>query len=163
PVDLKLVLTRAADQKEMAELALEIQEITTRDPGRVIKEVFTDTAGNAPLIGLEGKPITHAFTAKLAATGETPVDVKNVPVPARFGTYALILVSGGKRQFLATVCRVPQPRPYGKLENVPIFGEGQMFNEIELVETRAKQYARMGVRGWRSELSWNEDADGKIN
>ena len=28
------------------------------------------------------------------------------------------------------------------------------------VEERAQIYARMGIRGWRSELSWSEDAQG---
>jgi len=35
---------------------------------------------------------------------------------------------------------------------VPILGEGQMLGPAEMLETRAMQFYRMGVRGWRSEL-----------
>ena len=72
-----------------------------------------------------------------------------------------MLTRGPKRQFLATLCRVPKPREYGRIDNVPIFGEGQMLNPAEMMETRALQFYRMGVRGWRSELGWRESADGK--
>ena len=58
PVDIKLVFAKGKDQGEVKEFAIEIQEITTRNPEARIKEVFTDTGGNAPLIALEGKPIT---------------------------------------------------------------------------------------------------------
>ncbi len=38
-----------------------------------------------------------------------------------------------------------------------------MMEPAELLETRAAMYHRMGVRGWRSELGWNEEADGKCD
>lgn len=163
PVDIKLVLTKGGENGELKDFAIEIQEITTRDPEAKIKEVFTDTAGNAPLIGLEGKPVTQPISVTFGGDATTAVDVKGLPVPERFGTYALVLTRGDKRQFLATVCRLPKPREDGRIDNVPIFGEGQMMGPAEMIDTRAKQYARMGVRGWRSELSWSEDESGKYN
>jgi hypothetical protein len=162
-VDIKLVFTKGQDQGEVKDFAIEIQEVTTRDPEARVKEAFTDTGGNAPLIGLEGKPVTHPITVRFGEQAETAFEVKGLPVPARFGTYALVLTRGSKRQFLATVCRVPKPRDYGRIDNVPIFGEGQMMKPAEMLDTRAKQFYRMGVRGWRSELSWSEDADGRYD
>jgi hypothetical protein len=163
PVHVKLVFAKGTDQGEVRDFAIEIQEITTRDPQARIKEAFTDTGGNAPLLGLEGKPIMHPIAVRFDAKPETAFEVKGLPLPARFGTYALVLVRGAKRQFLATLCRVPKPREDGRIDNVPIFGEGQMMGPVELVETRAVQYQRMGIRGWRCELGWNEEADGKCN
>lgn len=159
-VDIKLVFAKGQDQGEVKDFAIEIQEISTRDPEAKAKGGFTDTSGFAPLLGLEGKPIVYPITVSFGAEAQTAFEVKGLPVPQRFGTYALVLTRGATRQFLASVCRVPKPREYGHLENVPIFGEGQMMGPIELVETRAQQFARMGVRGWRSELSWSEDAKG---
>jgi hypothetical protein len=161
PVHIKLVLTKGQDQGEVRDFAIEIQEITTRDPEARIKEAFTDTGGNAPLVALEGKPIAHPFTVRFGDLPETAVEVKGLPVPARFGTYALVLTRGAKRQFLASLCRVPKPRENGRIDNVPILGEGQMMGPAELLETRAQQFYRMGVRGWRSELGWRESEDGK--
>jgi hypothetical protein len=161
PVDIKLVFAKGQDQGEVKDFTIEIQEVTTRDPEARIKEAFTDTGGNSPLFGLEGKPVTHPITVRFGDKAETAFEVKGLPVPARFGTYALVLTRGPKRQFLATVCRVPKPREDGRVDNVPIFGEGQMMGPAEMLETRAKQFQRMGVRGWRSELSWRESADGK--
>jgi len=161
PVDIRLVFAKGQDQGEVKEFAIEIQEITTRDPEAKAKGGFTDTSGFAPLLGREGKAIVHPITVQFGAEAETAFEVKGLPVPERLGTYALVLTRGARRQFLASVCRVPKPREFGHLENVPIFGEGQMMNPMELVETRAMQFARMGVRGWRSELSWTEDAKGE--
>src|SRR5437763_1232770 len=60
PVEIRLVLSKGP-----ADVAVEIQEITTRDPARKAKGGFTDTAGDAPLLGLEGKPVLHKFDVKL--------------------------------------------------------------------------------------------------
>jgi hypothetical protein len=161
PVDIKLVFAKGQERGEVQGFAVEIQEITTRDPEARIKEAFTDTGGNAPLIALEGKPITQPIAVRFGDKPQAAFEVKGLPLPARFGTYALVLTRGAKRQFLASLCRVPKPREYGRIDNVPIFGEGQMLNPAEMMETRALQFYRMGVRGWRSELSWRESADGK--
>jgi len=158
PVSVKLALKKS-DEK----LAIEIQEITTRDPEKTIKEAFTDTAGHAPLIGLEGKPILHRLKVAFDDKPEAEIEVRNLPVPERFGTYALVLVRGKERQFLGTVARVPKPRSGGTLENTPIFGEAAFFDRQELLPARAAAYDRMGVRGIRLEIGWNENKDGTVD
>jgi hypothetical protein len=161
PVNLTFSFTKGADAGTVKDFGIEIQEITTRDPNAMSKSGFSDTAGFAPLLGLEGKPILVPITVTFDDKPKATVTLNNFPLPQRFGTYALVLVRGNKRQFLASLARVPAPRPYGTVENTPVFGEGQfMAGDIRL---RAKMYARMGVRGWRSELSWNENADYTIN
>jgi hypothetical protein len=158
-VHVKLVLDKAAGE-DRSDFAIEIQEITTRDPQAKAKSAFTDTAGRAPLIGLEGRPIRHAFPVAPGGGPAAQVEVRDLPVPAKFGTYALILVRGEKRQFLATVARLPRPRKVGHLENTPIFGEFALFDRPELYPTRAAMYDRMGVRGMRLETSWSQRKDG---
>ena len=162
PVNLKLALKKG-DEKGTADFSIEMQEIGTRTPGRVSTEGFTDTSGFAPLIDIIGKPAAHPIKVAFDDKPETNIEVQNLPLPKRFGTFALILVREQKRQFLTTVCRVPKPRDNGTLENTPIFGEGQMIDGADRAGQRAQQYFRMGVRGWRSELSWSESADGKYN
>ena len=164
PVNITLLLSRGADHGTTA-MALEIQEITTRDPERKIEgdKGFSDTAGHAPLIALEGRPRLHPFQATFGDKPQATVEVNNLPLPERFGTYALVLIWNGKRQFLTTVCRVPKSRENGTVLNTPIFGEGQFIDRPERYEERAKTYARIGVRGWRSELSWSENEQGQYD
>jgi len=154
---LRLALAKA-DQP----LAIEIQEITTRDPARKIggREGYTDTAGHAPLVGLAGKPIVHRLDVAFGDKPEAEVEVRNLPVPQRFGTYALILLRGKGRQFLGTVARVPRPRKDGTLDNTPLSGEAPFLDRPERYRERAAAYARMGIRGLRLELGWNERKDG---
>ena len=157
---LRFDFAKGGDQGTVRDFAIEIQEITTRDPDARSKGGFTDTSGNAPLIGLEGQtarvPLEVHFTDKPRAEFEVP----NFPLPEKFGTYALVLTRGEKRQFLATLARVPQPRADGSVDNVPIFGEGVL---IDHDGRRADYYARMGVRGWRAEAGWNEKEDGSVD
>lgn len=161
-VDLTLQL-----KKVQAAFALEVVEISTRDPERLVKSMdgFTDTGGHAPLLSLEGKPSVHPFKVDFGEDKSATTTVEGVPVPDRFGTYAVILVvkdaAGGQtlRCFMGTLVRVPAARDYGTIENTPVFGEGQ-FMEFRFIEERARIYSRMGIRGWRSELSWSEDAQG---
>jgi hypothetical protein len=159
PVNLKLAVKKDAG----SDVSLEIQEVGTRTPGKVVKsmEGFSDTAGHAPIVDLIGKPVTHRIKVAFADQPEAQVDVQNLPVPKRFGTYAVIAVCGGKRQFLCTVARLPRPRADGTVENVPVFGEGQFLGGD--VAVKAAIYGRMGIRGWRSELSWSEKEDGTKN
>jgi len=162
PANIRLVLKKGTDEGPV-DFSIEIQEIGTRTPGRVVQgmEGFTDTAGHAPLIDLIGKPASHPLKVAFDDAPEKAVEVQGLPLPKRFGTYALVLVRDNKRHFLATVCRVPVPRPNGNVENVPVFGEGSLIDRSPAL--RAQQYYRMGVRGWRSELSWSESADGKYD
>jgi hypothetical protein len=159
-VALKFDFAKGGDHGTVDEFAIEIQEITTRDPDAPSKGGFTDTSGNAPLIGLEGRPSRVPLKFHFSESPRAEFEVKNFPLPERFGTYALILTRGERRQFLATLARVPQPRTNGSVENVPIFGEGAL---IESDGRRAEYYARMGVRGWRTEASWNEKEDGTVD
>ncbi|HYG77708.1 MAG TPA: hypothetical protein VEK08_22070 [Planctomycetota bacterium] len=142
------------------EFGLEIQEISTRDPQARLKEGFTDTAGYAPKLGVEGKPVTHSFKVNFDDKPEAAVEISDVPLPARFGTYALILTHAGKRQFFATACRVPARRDDSNLETTPIFSEFMMFDNPERYDSRAAANARMGIRGLRIETSWAEKQDG---
>jgi len=161
PVNLKLSLKKLPGEPAEGRMEIEIQEIGTRTPGRTIggMEGFTDTAGHAPLIELIGKPLVHRLDVRFGDREDAAVDAVNLPLPQRHGTYALILCRNGKRQFISTVCRVPRPREDATIESTPIFGEGQFIDEH--ADLRARQYQRMGICGWRSELSWSERPDGQ--
>jgi hypothetical protein len=150
-------------KKEAGTYALEIQEITTRDPEKREKtmEGFTDTGGHALIIGLEGKPILFPFTVTHGQFAQTKVEVPGVPIPERFGTYALILLHNEKRTFMGTSVRVPPPAPGGTLENTPIFGEGNFLNSN--IDERCAIYERMGIHGSRVEWGWSEKQDGTTN
>lgn len=150
PVNLKLVLTKGTDSGAVQDFGLEIQEVTTRDPA-------------TPLFALEGRPIQFPLQVTFGDQPELTLEVANVPVPQRFGTYAVILQRGQKRQFLATLARVPHPVAGGTIETTPIFGEGQMLDNPALMAAYARQYERMGVHGWRSGLTWNETLDGRTD
>ncbi len=159
-VDLKLAFKKG-DLRGRVPFILEIQEVGTRTPGKVAGGMsgWTDTTGKAPLFDLIGSPVKHEFAVDLGGRDEVPVEIPNLPVPRRFGTYALILIRGDDRQFLGTVARVPIPRSDGTIETVPILGEGGFVEK----PSRAKVYARIGIRGWRTEGSWNSHKDGTPN
>jgi len=159
-VKLELAFKKGADSGEVA-FAIEIQEIGTRTPGRFAKpDDLVGTTAGTPLVELIGKPVTHPFKVTFGEADELAFTVEKLPVPKRFGTFALILVRGDKRQYLGNCCRLPQPREYGHIENTPVFGEGQIMADRQFLK-RAQQYYRMGIRGWRSELSWSEVEPGK--
>jgi arginine/ornithine N-succinyltransferase beta subunit len=103
-VDVKLAFKKG-DMNGRVPFLLEIQEVGTRTPGKVAGGMtgWTDTSGKAPLFDLIGTPVKHSFTVDFGNKDEIVVDLKNLPVSQRFGTYALILVRGGERQFLGTV------------------------------------------------------------
>jgi hypothetical protein len=145
--------------------AIELQEITTRDPEARSKSMagFTDTAGHAAIIATYGDPIVHKLDVKFDDAGVATVAVKNLPLPERFGTYAMVLTSGEKRVYLGSLARVPARREDGTVENTPVFGEGQFLHgPPEAVDRNVGIYSRMGIRGWRSELSWSETLDGDL-
>ena len=156
-VAINLKLQKGNFQGVVKDFSIEIQEISTRNPEARSKEAYADTSGGAPLIGLEGVPIKVPMVVTFTDAAEADVILEKFPLPSRYGIFALILQWADKRQFLATLGRVPTPRADGTLESVPIFGEGQ-FMQGNLMD-RAAMYSRMGVRGWRSELSWAETAD----
>ncbi len=141
--------------------SLEIQEVGTRTPGKVAGGTvgWTDTSGKAPLFDLIGSPVKHDFAVDFGDRNEVALELQDLPVSKRFGTYALILVYGNERRLLGTVARVPVPRSDGTIETVPILGEGGFVEK----PWRAKVYARMGIKGWRSDGSWNANKDGSPN
>ena len=169
PVNVRLALTRGADAGPLA-CSLEIQEIGMRTPGHVVQGMagWTDTVGHAPIVDLIGKPVVYPFKVVFTTNIQTQVEVQELPIPKRFGTYAVILCrpdpatrGAVKRQFLCTVARLPTPRTDGTVENTPIFGEGQFMGGD--ITNKAAIYGRMGIRGWRSELNWNEKEDGTVD
>ena len=158
PVDLDFDFAR---EDNGAGYAIELQEITTRDPDSRTNAGFTDTSGNAPRIAREGAPIQVPLEVNFTDAPRVQFGVRNFPLPEKFGTYAMILMRGdGQRQFLGTLARVPRPRPDGTVDNVPIFGEGALIGDDG---SRSEYYARMGVRGWRKEVQWMEKEDGTTN
>jgi hypothetical protein len=162
PVDVTLIFHEGKDAGTVRDFAIEIQEITMRlpepaDPARAGAADF----GPPNLIRAEGKAVTHPLAVTFGAGPEATVAVKDLPVPKRLGTYALVLVRGPKRQFLGTVCRVPRPRPEGNADNTPISGEGAFFDDVPFYPQRAATYERMGIHSQRFELSWQETKEGK--
>ena len=135
--------------------AVELQEVTTRTDERITDmKGFSDTAGHAIKLGLEGKPVRQAIQAVFGKSFEVELQL-----PDKFGTYAMVLTWENQRQLLGSVARLPLRRADGTVESAPVFGEGQ-FMDWRFIEERAQIYGRMGIRGWRSELSWSEGQDG---
>jgi hypothetical protein len=127
--DEKVNLTLAFKKGNSAgrvSFSIEIQEIGTRTPGKVVSGMtgWTDTSGKAPRFDVIGEPVTHDFAVDFRSN-EVTFELQNLPVPQRFGTYALIVVRGSDRRFLGTLARVPVPRPDGTIETVPIPVEGE--------------------------------------
>lgn len=143
---------------DSSDFNIELQEITTRDSNAHIANVGNVAGNPVPLYGLEGKPANIPMTISFAGGPRTQFTMDNFPLPAKFGTYAMVLKTGGKRILLGTLARVPAMRSDGTVDNVPIFGEGA----LDCVN-HPGFYARLGVRGWRNEGFWNEDKDGKVD
>ncbi|HEY8667743.1 MAG TPA: hypothetical protein VIL86_13840, partial [Tepidisphaeraceae bacterium] len=162
-VAVRLVLSREKDQGEVKDFAVEMQEITWRDPKLFIDDPAGVTDfGKAVGIGLEGKPVSQPLAVTFDDRPQKEVEVK-LALPGKCGCYALILTRGEMRQFLGTVARVPRPVEGGNLENTPIFGEGAMFDNPAQFAGRAQQYQRMGVHGFRAETGWMQQKDGKVD
>ncbi len=164
PANVTLLVSKGSDQGAK-QLAIEIQEITTRDPERKVEgdKGFSDTAGKAPLIALEGQPRRHPFQVTFTDKPQTKVELKNLPLPDRFGTYALLLLR--RREPPVSHHALPSSHACagGTIMNTPIFGEGVFIDRQERYAERAKTFARMGVRGWRSELGWSANEKGEMD
>jgi hypothetical protein len=107
PVTLNFDFPKDGDSATVKEFAIEIQEITTRNPDARTKEGFTDTSGNALLLALEGQPTRVGLTVKFTDKPRAEFEVKNFPLPERYGTYAMILLRGDKRQFFRHIGEAP--------------------------------------------------------
>ncbi len=77
---LRIAFTKGTDNGTVRDFALELQEITTRDPEKRITSSMTDAAGAAPLIGLEGQPIRVPIGVTFTAAPETEVSVPGFPL-----------------------------------------------------------------------------------
>lgn len=165
PIAIKLAIAKEKDSGEVRQFAVEIQGIGTRTPGRVIDAVpsYLGASNREPLIELVGEAVAHPITVTFGGQPEAQVEVQNLQVPQRYGTFALILTRPGFRQFLGTVARVPDPAPGGDVENTPLFGDGQFFNRPEWYEARAQVYARLGIHGFRGEANWSESDNGEYD
>lgn len=164
PVNISLALSKGVDPQGSADFTIEMQQVTSRTPGHLMKEGGDFLgAGKGQLLELEGKPVLYSFKATFTAAPETQDDLKNLPVPKHYGVYALILTHGGTRQFLATVARIPEPRAAGTVENTPLFGDGSFFDDPARYPMRAQEYARLGVHGFRGEQSWSPNDKGEVD
>ena len=97
PVDIKLVFAKGQDQGEVKDFAIEIQEITTRDP-RGPDQGSVHRHGRQRAADRPGRQAGHAPDQGplRRRAARRPFEVKGLPVPARFGTYALVLTRGAE-------------------------------------------------------------------
>ena len=102
----------------------------------------------------------HNFTADFGNKDEIIVELKNLPVSQRFGTNVLILSRGGDRQFLGTIARSAEAARRRDDRQCAHSWRGRFCAKKPWM---AKIYARMGIRGWRAETSWNAKQDASRN
>ncbi len=162
-VNLTLKMKRGNDKGEVKDFSLDFQEITQRIPEASDPNLSgVADFGSPEMMRTEGKPVRFPFSVTFDDKDVAQVEVKDVPVPTRFGTYAVILVrsNGGKdslRQFLGTVARVPRDNPDATVHNTWILGEGNFINgDPKTMDIHAAAYERMGIRGQRIEISTSE-------
>ncbi|HUT36254.1 MAG TPA: hypothetical protein VNE39_22390 [Planctomycetota bacterium] len=160
-VDLTIKVTRG--KEALRSVALEIIEIAARQ-NKYLKgwSVMSEPVAIENL-GSRGKldvPVT--IEDKEGTTAE--VEARNVPVPARYGTYAVTIAPNGENpQFLCTLLRAHKPKE-GFDVDAPVFGEGQFLThdsqKPEHIRARALTLARLGIKGVRIELGWAEGKPG---
>ncbi len=147
-------------------LVLTVTEITARRSGFVDG---SSGAGRMWVPRIENCGVRARAELAVALEGgagsTNRVELKGLPVPERLGTYALSLApEGAPPQFLCTLVRTLQPRA-GFFVDAPVFGEGQFLtHNVSTPETtrqRALALARLGVKGVRMELAWNEPTPGR--
>jgi len=161
PVDITVKVTRG--KRPLRSITLEIIEIATRQ-NRYLKGHSVMTPPPAvELLGKRAKlDVRVALEDKPGATAT--IDVKDVPVPKRYGTYVLSVAPNGKNpQFLCTLLRAHRPKK-GFDVDAPVFGEGQFLThdnrKPELIRQRALTLGRLGIKGIRIELGWAESRPG---
>ncbi|MBM4031052.1 MAG: hypothetical protein FJ291_04620 [Planctomycetes bacterium] len=160
-VDLTIKVTRGAEP--LKSVMLEIVEVAARQ-NRYLKgwSVMSEPVA-VENIGARGKlDVPVAVEDKEGATAE--MEAKGLPVPARYGTYAVTIAPNGKDpQFLCTLLRAMKPKE-GFDVDAPVFGEGQFLThdsqKPEHVRTRALTLGRLGIKGVRIELGWAESKPG---
>ncbi len=162
-VDLTVKVTRGNDP--LKSISLGVIEIATRQ-NRYLEGWSTMTAPAAvEVVGRVGKrdvPVTVAD--RKGATAE--IAVKNLPVPAKYGTYAVTIAPNGRApQFLCTLLRAHRPKQ-GFDVDAPVFGEGQFLThddqDPEKIRQRALTLGRLGIKGVRIELGWSQSQAGEF-
>ncbi|HPD17053.1 MAG TPA: hypothetical protein PLE19_19085 [Planctomycetota bacterium] len=160
-VDLTLKVTR--DKEPLKSITLEVIEIAARQ-NRYLPGMSVMTAPVAiENLGPRGKvDVSVSVEDKEGATAE--VEARGLPVPARYGTYAVTIAPNGKNpQFLCTLLRAMKPKE-GFDVDAPVFGEGQFLTHDsqnpEHIRTRALTLGRLGIKGVRIELGWAEGKPG---
>ncbi|MBS3762639.1 MAG: hypothetical protein KGZ25_04955, partial [Planctomycetes bacterium] len=156
-VNARFKFAPQGNESETVDYVLEIQGIHTQVPDKNM-DVHVDPYGHADFIQLEGDPIRQTVGVEFGEEGKTEFEVEDLPVPERFGTYALVAERDGDRYFLGTLARVPEVAE-GTSDNTPIMGEGAMMKSPH----GATAQARMGIRVIRSGTSPNIGEDGTMN
>lgn len=141
-------ITVKLDGDGVRNVELGILEITSRHD-EYVSDKLTGMAP-APRLAAIGKPIVKSYP--IPAMGE--VELKDLPVPARFGCYAVTISEDGKPPaFLCTLLRAHKPIE-GYSDRGPIMGEaGQFFgnSKDDELTRKAQTLARMGVKMVRFE------------
>lgn len=150
------------------DLVIAVTEITARRSG------FLDGRSGAgglyvPRIENCGVRARAEWTVAQEGAAGSPqrVQLKGLPVPERLGTYALsVALEGEPPQFLGTVVRTVKPRA-GFFIDAPILGEGLFLTHEdqgpEKIRERALALARLGIKGVRMDLAWNEPEPGRYD
>ncbi len=154
-VNLTFTFTKG---KDAPGYAIEIQGVHTRQPNKAKK--YIDPFGFPDILNLEGNPVRHPINVDYAGKNTVTFELKDLPVPERYGTYCLVLLKNeGKKKedrvLLGSVARLIRTRKDAVVENTPVFGEGQIFGGFKDKAEAAKAFHRMGVRGVRKEISWS--------
>ncbi|MBM4038898.1 MAG: hypothetical protein FJ290_10320 [Planctomycetes bacterium] len=160
-VDLTIKVTRG--KEPLKSVTLEIIEIAARQ-NRYLKgwSVMSEPVAIENL-GPRGKlDVPVAVEDKEGAMAE--VEAKGLPVPPRYGTYAVTIAPNGENpQFLCTLLRAMKPQQGFDID-APVFGEGQFLThdsqKPEHIRARALTLGRLGIRGVRIELGWAESKQG---
>jgi len=160
-VDITVKVTRGAEPLKLVRIG--ILEVATRQ-NKYLKGWSVMSAPPAiELVGARGHcDVPVSIEDKAGATAE--VEAKDIPVPARYGTYALTIAPNGKNpQFLCTLLRAHKPVE-GFYVDAPVFGEGQFLThdsqKPEHIRQRALTLGRLGIKGVRIELGWAEGKQG---
>ena len=163
-VELRIKVTRT--DQPLRSVTIEIIEIAMRQNRYLEGWSVMSKPTAVENLGSRGKVVVPvAVEDQSGATAK--IDVKNLSVPKRYGTYLITVAPNGQRpQFLCTLLRAHRPKP-GFDINAPVFGEGQFLTHDdqnpELVRQRAQALARLGIKGIRIELGWRQDERGNYD
>ena len=161
PVDLTLKVTRG--KEPLGAVTIEVIEIAMRENKYLAGFSVMSAPPAVENLGPRCKVgVAAAVEDKEGATAE--VEIKDIPVPARYGTYAVRVLPNGKDpQFLCTLLRAMKPKE-GFAVDAPVFGEGQFLThddqKPEKIRQRALTLGRLGIKGVRIELGWAEGKPG---